>query len=131
MNDTARQTWSARLDKICGLFGALVPAGIVTGNTAFEAAVAGAALAWLVRVHVARNHRLYRLAEHPMAAVLVFWYAAIVFSLLELIRILKVPYAEQNKGLKTFSKLFLHMRITILICEFSRSAHKKEDPSSP
>jgi glycosyltransferase involved in cell wall biosynthesis/O-antigen ligase len=77
-----RQTWPARLDKTCAICGALVPAGIVTGNAGFEGAVAVAVLAWIIRCSFTPKRVWYGLASHPLTLPLFFWHLSIVLSLL-------------------------------------------------
>lgn len=86
---TVRQSWLTRLDKFSAISGALVPTGLVLGNTAFEGLVGLAGLSWLLRSILAYiwgepgvRQSFAMLARHPLVMPYFVWYLVIVTSVL-------------------------------------------------
>ncbi|MFP4476839.1 MAG: O-antigen ligase family protein [Desulfatibacillaceae bacterium] len=73
--------WPARLDRTVAWCGALVPAGVVLGNAAFESLVALAGLVWLIRLAVVRDNPVPAWKRAGILLPWAAWVAAIWLSL--------------------------------------------------
>ncbi len=80
MNNELRQLWSRRLDRTCGIAGALTPVGLVVGNIGFELIVALVIVVWLIRMAVTRDNSFRFLGRHPLVIPWLAWFIAIVVS---------------------------------------------------
>ncbi|SHK80152.1 O-antigen ligase [Desulfatibacillum alkenivorans DSM 16219] len=80
--DALREKFENGCDLVCLWAGALVPVGIVIGNVGFEAFAALASVAWILRSIVARDRTMERVADNPLTAPWMFWFGAILISLM-------------------------------------------------
>jgi O-antigen ligase len=75
-------SWPERLDCFSVYSAALVPIGVVIGNTGFEIAVGLAGFFWLIRCILVRHNPFTVFLSESQARAWLAWYAVIVVSLL-------------------------------------------------
>lgn len=81
-NLETKSKWPGRLDDLSVYTAAMVPVGIVIGNTGFEIAIGLAGLFWLVRCAITGSNPLAAFIADSQTKAWLFWYLVIIVSLL-------------------------------------------------